>query len=196
MTKKKCPQPVVSRQKRNAFLHYPAVPAFERVLWIVDLPYARAIAGMVPKATKDTNRTRTYGAFVALTAELHGPALDPAPAARALIFARALHRPADAAHVRIGAGCGKNDAEPGVIFGRFAQRHVGAARKLRLDRTQLVRRPIDVGSTFTHPADARTGGQAGPFGADHHRSRRQRFAPPRGGRFGGGGGGGGAPAGA
>src|SRR3546814_12492861 len=61
----------------------------------------------------------------ALTAQLHRSALDPAPAARTLIFARVLDRLADAAHVGVGAGRGEDDSEPGVGFGRSDERRVG-----------------------------------------------------------------------
>src|SRR3546814_14863963 len=81
----------------------------------------------------------------ALTAQLHRSALDPAPAARTLIFARVLDRLADAAHVGVGAGRGEDDSEPGVVFGRFAQRQARPAGELRLDRVGLARRPIEVG---------------------------------------------------
>src|SRR3546814_9490799 len=76
----------------------------------------------------------------ALTAQLHRSALDPAPAARTLIFARVLDRLADAARVGVGAGRGEDDSEPAVVFGRFAQRHARPAGELRLGSAGLARR--------------------------------------------------------
>ncbi len=161
------------------------MPAWKLALWTVDHRPQATVSRAGPKATKATVSARSSVYFVALAAELDRPALDPAPAARALIFARVGDRLADAAHVGVGTGRGEDDAEPGVVFRGFAQRHIRAAGELRLDRARLVRRPIDVGAARLDAADARTGGQARSLGADHHRARRDGFARDNGGVIGG-----------